>query len=300
MAENKDAVPTTQTTQAPATQPGQQQIQVNIDYLKTTRVHICMPCYGGMLTESTFMSYIKWSNTCRQLGIDWTMETMTNESLISRARNTLTAKFLHNKESTHLMFIDADIGWEPWHLLVMLNRDVDVIGGLYPMKSLPVKWCVNGFDGAEEGPDGLQEVSKTGTGFMLIKRHVFEKLNAHPATRPFINDIGLPAELNPYMKTYFDTAVRENRYYSEDWTFCENWRDLGGKVWVDKRILLKHTGTYVFDFQTQDQLYKDLHALAQASGQAAPVNPVPAPVAEKPVVAKTIATSKKDKKKAKA
>jgi hypothetical protein len=182
----------------------------------------------------------------------------------------------------------------------MLNRDVDVIGGLYPMKSLPVKWCVNGFDGAEEGPDGLQEVSKTGTGFMLIKRHVFEKLNAHPATRPFINDIGLPAELNPYMKTYFDTAVRENRYYSEDWTFCENWRDIGGKVWVDKRILLKHTGTYVFDFQTQDQLYKDLHALAQASGQAAPVNSVPAPVAEKPVVAKTIATSKKDKKKAKA
>jgi hypothetical protein len=303
MAETKDAVPTTQTpavetqTQAQQTpQPGQNQIQVNIDFLRTTRVHICMPCYGGMLTESTFMSYIKWANTCRQLGIDWTMETMTNESLISRARNTLTAKFLHNKESTHLMFIDADIGWEPWHLLVMLNRDVDVIGGLYPMKSLPVKWCVNGFEGAEEGPDGLQEVSKTGTGFMLIKRHVFEKLDAHPATKPFINDIGLPVELNPYMKTYFDTAVRENRYYSEDWTFCENWRDLGGKVWVDKRVLLKHTGTYVFDFQTQDQLYKDLHALAMQNGQATPVNPVPPPVVDKPVVAKTIASSKKSKK----
>jgi hypothetical protein len=306
MAENQ-AQPTTQTptvqtqTQAQQTpQPGQQQIQVNIDYLRTTRVHICMPCYGGMLTESTFMSYIKWANTCRQLGIDWTMETMTNESLISRARNTLTAKFLHNKESTHLMFIDADIGWEPWHLLVMLNRDVDVIGGLYPMKSLPVKWCVNGFEGAEEGPDGLQEVSKTGTGFMLIKRHVFEKLDQHPATRPFANDIGLPPELNPYMKTYFDTAVRENRYYSEDWTFCENWRDLGGKVWVDKRVLLKHTGTYVFDFQAQDQLYRDLHAMAQATGVAAPVNPTPAPELDKPVVAKTIASSKKDKKQAKA
>jgi hypothetical protein len=288
------------TTQTPA-QTGQQ-IQVNIDYLKTTRVHICMPCYGGMLTESTFMSYIKWSNTCRQLGIDWTMETMTNESLISRARNTLTAKFLNNKESTHLMFIDADIGWEPWHLLVMLNRDVDVIGGLYPMKSLPVKWCVNGFEGAQEGADGLQEVSKTGTGFMLIKRGVFEKLNAHPAVKPFINDIGLPAELNPYMKTYFDTAVRENRYYSEDWTFCENWRDLGGQVWVDKRVLLKHTGTYVFDFQTQEQLYKDLHALSVANGNAvaAPVNELAPPAVDAPVVAKTIASSKKPKKQAKA
>jgi hypothetical protein len=293
MAETQPATPTTQTPAAPA---GQQQIQVNIDYLKTTRVHICMPCYGGMLTESTFMSYIKWSNTCRQLGIDWTMETMTNESLISRARNTLTAKFLNNKESTHLMFIDADIGWEPWHLLVMLNAQKDVIGGLYPMKSLPVKWCVNGFDGAEVSEDGtLQEVSKTGTGFMLIKRDVFEKLNAHPATKPFINDIGLPAELNPYMKTYFDTAVRENRYYSEDWTFCENWRDLGGKVWVDKRVLLKHTGTYVFDFAAQDQLYKDLHALATANGQAAPVDikPVEPPA---PVAATVLASSKKSDK----
>jgi len=299
MAENKDALPTAQTPQAGAN-PGQQQIQVNIDYLKTTRVHICMPCYGGMLTESCFMSYIKWANMCRQLGLDWTMETMTNESLISRARNTLTAKFLHNKESTHLMFIDADIGWEPWHLLVMLNRDVDVIGGLYPMKSLPVKWCVNGFDGAEEGPDGLQEVSKTGTGFMLIKREVFEKLNAHPATKPFINDIGLPAELNPHMKTYFDTAVRENRYYSEDWTFCENWRDLGGKVWVDKRVLLRHTGTYVFDFQTQEQLYRDLHNLAVQNGagltgtNASPAAPVEPP---KPVEAKVLASSKPNKNK---
>jgi len=291
MAETQDATPT---TQAPALQPGQQQIQVNVDYLKTTRVHICMPCYGGMLTESTFMSYIKWANTCRQLGIDWTMETMTNESLISRARNTLTAKFLHNKESTHLMFVDADIGWEPWHLLVMLNAQKDVIGGLYPMKSLPVKWCVNGFDGAEVSEDGtLQEVSKTGTGFMLIKRDVFEKLNAHPATKPFINDIGLPAELNPYMKTYFDTAVRENRYYSEDWTFCENWRDIGGKVWVDKRVLLKHTGTYVFDFQTQDQLYKDLHNLAMSNGQALSNTP-PAPPA--PVEVKVLASNKKKKK----
>jgi hypothetical protein len=230
------------------------------------------------------------------------METMTNESLISRARNTLTAKFLHNKDSTHLMFIDADIGWEPWHLLVMLNRDVDVIGGLYPMKSLPVKWCVNGFEGAEEGIDGLQEVSKTGTGFMLIKRAVFEKLDAHPAVKPFMNDIGLPAELNPHMKTYFDTAVRENRYYSEDWTFCENWRDLGGKVWVDKRVLLKHTGTYVFDFQTQDQLYKELHALAQSNGNgvAAPVHTLAPPAADAPVVAKTIASSKKLKKQARA
>jgi len=283
----------------------QTQIQVNIDYLKTTRVHICMPCYGGQLTESTFMSFIKWANTCRQLGIDWTVETMTNESLISRARNTLTAKFLNTEGSTHLMFIDADIGWEPWHLLVLLDAQKDVIGGLYPMKSLPVKWCVNGIPGKAEEPDGkLIEVTKTGTGFLLIKRDVFDKLNAHPAVRHFNNDIGLPKELDPYMKTYFDTAVREGRYYSEDWTFCENWRDIGGQVFVDKRVLLRHTGTYVFDYNTHEQLYKDLKAMFEPGNIITPAD-VPvvtntphalAKEAPTEVKAKVMTSSKKSKK----
>ena len=96
--------------------PAEGQVQVNVDFLRTTKVHIAMPCYGGMLTESTFMSFIKWANTARQLNIDWTLETMVNESLISRARNTLTAKFLDMPDATHLFFVDADIGWEPWHL----------------------------------------------------------------------------------------------------------------------------------------------------------------------------------------
>ena len=104
---------------------------------------------------------------------------------------------------------------------------------------------------------------------MLIKRDVFDKLNAHPAVRTFANDIVLPRDLDQYMKTYFDTAVREGRYYSEDWTFCENWRDLGGQVWVDKRVLLRHTGTYVFDGQTQEHTYKALRELYDPAGHQA-------------------------------
>jgi hypothetical protein len=119
---------------------------------------------------------------------------------------------------------------------------------------MPIKWVVNGFEGAEEGPDGLQEVSKAGTGFLLMKKHVFEKMNAHPAVKQYKNDIGLDPKYDKYLKTYFDTAVRQNRYYSEDWTFCENWRDLGGKIYVDKRVLLRHSGSYVFCMENQQYL----------------------------------------------
>ena len=275
-------------------QPGQSQVQVNVDFLRTTRVHIAMPCYGGMLTESTFMSFIKWANTARQLGIDWTLETMVNESLISRARNTLTAKFLDQADSTHLFFVDADIGWEPWHLLVLLNRDKDVIGGLYPMKTMPIKWVVNGFEGAEEGPDGLQEVSKAGTGFLLMKKHVFEKLNVHPAVKQYKNDIGLDPKYDKYLKTYFDTAVRQNRYYSEDWTFCENWRDLGGKVYVDKRVLLRHSGAYVFCMENQQHLLNTIGPLYVQEQQNLASQQAQASAA--PVDAGTVKTTKKSKK----
>ena len=282
--------------------PAQGQVQVNVDYLRTTKVHIAMPCYGGMLTESTFMSFIKWANTARQLGIDWTLETMVNESLISRARNTLTAKFLEQEGATHLFFVDADIGWEPWHLLVLLNHDKDVIGGLYPMKTMPIKWVVNGFEGAEEGPDGLQEVSKAGTGFLLMKRHVFEKMAAHPAVKPYKNDIGLDPKFDKHLKTYFDTAVRQGRYYSEDWTFCENWRDLGGKIWVDKRVLLRHSGSYVFCMENQDHLLNTVGPMyveelqkrqAQQAQQPAIATPVDAKAAPKAAKTARKAASKK-------
>ena len=119
---------------------------------------------------------------------------------------------------------------------------------------------MNGFEGAEQGEHGLQEVSKTGTGFMLIKRQVFEDMKQHPAVKPFKSDIGLAPELDQHMRTYFDTAVRDNRYYSEDWTFCENWRDLGGKIWVDKRVMLRHAGSYVFDQNAQNELYSNYKA----------------------------------------
>ena len=91
--------------------------------------------------------------------------------------------------------------------------------------------------------------------------------------------------------------MRENRYYSEDWTFCENWRDMGGKVWVDKRVLLKHTGTYVFDFAAQAPLYKALHEMAQQNPQSMPsatqaAAPAAVSTADTPVKAKMLATNK--------
>jgi hypothetical protein len=273
------------------------QIQLDLERLRQHKVHFCIPCYGGQISEQTFQGIVKWANQAKELGIDWTVETLVNESLISRGRNTLTAKFLTNKDTTHLFFIDADIGFDPWHVLTVLNHDQDVVCGLYPMKSLPLKWVVNGVEGAEKRDDFLVEVSKSGTGFMCIKQHVFDQVKKHPAVKPFNNDIGLPTELDEHMYTFFDTAVRENRYYSEDWTFCENWRDIGGKVFVDSRVLLKHTGHFNFCHENDDQLRKD-YAVVQSSVNLVPDQPeATIEIPEPKEKIETIASSKKKPKK---
>jgi len=232
-------------------------ISINADYIRNTNCQIAIPCYGGMLSEATFISFIKFANTAKDFGINWSVETLGNESLITRARNTLVAKFLQRHSSTHLIFIDNDIGWEPWHLMLLLDRQKDVIGGLYPLKTMPIKWAVNAIDSIETDDNGLQEVSKAGTGFLCIKRDVFTKLKKHHNVIPYKNDSGMDKIYDPYLYTYFDTDVRNGRYYSEDWSFCENWRDLGGKVYVDNRVLLKHYGSMTYSVETHDSLLTD-------------------------------------------
>lgn len=232
--------------------PTEQKIEISLDVARRSLLHIAIPCYGGMMTESTAVSLVKWTSFTKEHGITWSFETISNESLINRARNTMVAKWMVDyPDSTHFMFIDADIGFEPHHILLLLSHDVDLIGGLYPLKTHPLKWCVNGLDGVADS-NTLLEVSKTGTGFMIIKRHVFERLKSHNQVLQYTNDIGLDKKYDAELYNYFETVVREGRYLSEDWTFCAQWRDLGGRVYVDKRVMLRHSGSYVYSIENQE------------------------------------------------
>lgn len=233
-------------------------IKVDIDYLRSTRVHIAMPCNDGTVSESSFLSFIKFSNAARQFGIEWSIETSTNDSWMARSRNTLAAKFLAQQDKTHLMFVDSDIGWEPWHLLVMLNRQVDVISGLYSTKTIPIRWVVNTLENAEEGPDGLHEVGRVGSGFLLVKRDVFSKLDQHPSVVPYKNDSGMSNDHDQYLRTYFNSSTVDGMFNNDEWTFCDNWRAVGGKVYVDKRVMLSHRGGFSYSAQLQDVLVNTL------------------------------------------
>jgi hypothetical protein len=199
---------------------------------------------------------------------------MFNESLIPRARNGLANQFMKD-DATHLLFIDADIRFEPEDILKLLDADKDIICGIYPKKE--INWhvvrhaidtgvtndqlkyytgahVVNlvNYDGQVCVPANEPvEIWNGGTGMMLIKREVFEKLSEHVPV--YINDLlDSAGTMKPEpIREYFATSIEEgtNRLLSEDYHFCNLWRKHGGQVFAAPWMRLAHCGTYIFEGQ---------------------------------------------------
>jgi len=233
-----------------------EQQQGIVDILQKTHIHFCTPCYGGQILEGCFSSYLRFSMLATKYGIPFSVDTLINESLVSRARNSLVAKFLANPEATHLMFVDADITFTPDDVLRLVLHNKGVVCGAYPMKSMPIKYVMNIIENAVH-QEPLYEVSTAGTGFMLIKREVIEAMIEKMPELKHKDSIGLGKQYEPYMYALFDTMIDEHQHYlSEDWTFCKRVREVCKKrVWIDSSIKLDHNGYHKFQGNT-DELNK--------------------------------------------
>ncbi|WP_413744878.1 glycosyltransferase family 2 protein [Synechococcus sp. MIT S9451] len=243
-------------------------------------IHFLIPCYGGQISEVTFTSFVRFIARAPQLGLEWSLDTLVNESLIPRGRNALVARAMHNPRATHLMFLDADIGFDPDYILMLLQEDVDVIGGGYPKKSLPIDYVINPIkDG--EADDGKAEVERIGTGFLLLKREVFSRMAEAMPDLKYTDDCGLDPSINEHLYAFFECGLfGEKVFMSEDWLFCNRWRELGGRIFISKRFALTHVGSYAFSEASQADLLARLSAqLTAAPAATATTSPLSAPSA---------------------
>ena len=236
---------------------------------KRPSVMIATPMYGGMCTAPYVQGLLFTMRKMAELNIPTTWCQITNESLITRARNELTRVFLENGHD-YLMFIDADIGFSGDAVAQLLAADKDVACGIYPKKE--VNWdsvrkaAKDGKDDlhdhagafvfnmigtadAETDETGCIQIRHGGTGFMLIKRGVFEFLAPYVPTyrvSSFRDEQGNYAK--PLTYEFFATSIdHSGALLSEDYHFCELVRKHGGEVWANPFIRLTHTGTYVYD-----------------------------------------------------
>ena len=250
-------------------------ITIEKEQIESWYIMFAIPCYDQQVTETTMMSLIKTIIYCRDRGIKFAVSTIT-DSLISRARNNIAAKFLANSEFTHMMFIDADIGFQPEDVIKMLWHNKEVVTGSYPIKEInwkkvkhdavvndirydqlmskSLRFVVNPVKDKENQAtlkvdDGAIEIFDAGTGFMLIQRSCFEKMiEAYPHLK-YNDDTGsLTQEEKKYTYAFFNSYIdpHKNRFLSEDYVFCRYWQDIGGKIWVDPDIDMVHVGRMKF------------------------------------------------------
>tara|TARA_R100000734_G_C3303339_1_gene93851 strand:+ start:134 stop:958 length:825 start_codon:yes stop_codon:yes gene_type:complete len=248
------------------------EMNVNVgEQTKKQSILIATPMYGGMCTGHYTIATINTINNLRERKVEAFLANLMNESLITRARNELVRMFLKNTDCTHLMFIDADMYFEADAVGRLLDADRDIVCALYPKKEISwdrVRQAVemnrkdlsyyasefvlnlpHGKTKVELDKSGLLEVRHAGTGFMLIKREVFEKLEQHvPEYRSSTLQDPTGKYIKPIVRQYFDTSIdNTGALLSEDYHFCELWREHGGKVFVDLNIHLKHIGTHSFE-----------------------------------------------------
>ena len=253
---NVDAIPTEETphkTFGAFKAVEGDQATIDLNELRKMNIFFATPCYGGMVTDQFFLSMFRTSQTFMQHGINFRITTLRNESLITRGRNILTAMFLE-RDCSHLMYIDADIEYQADDLLRMMAYDKPIMAAAYPKKALPIQYAINfKFINQEKKQirieNGAVEVLDASTGFFLVKREVVEKMmQAYPELH-YRNDSNIDEKFNKYCYSFFDTIhdPEDNRYLSEDYTFCRRWQKLGGEIWLDPNTKLNHVGTHSFE-----------------------------------------------------
>ena len=209
-----------------------------------------LPMYGGFCTAEFCASMAATQASLDVAGIEYRVIQHINDSLIPRARNCLVARFMRDpelKDFNRFMFIDADIEFKPEDVAKLWNLDLEFVVGCYPTKR------EDGTTAWKDGKlvnlddmDGITPIDFAGTGFMMVKRSVFLKMQeAYPETRHMEGNIGEVYAL-------FDTMVTQEEnwkdrwYVSEDYLFCKRWRDIGGEIILEPSIRLGHVGRKVY------------------------------------------------------
>lgn len=218
-------------------------------------VMVGTPMFGGQCHDAFFGGMLSLAKELSGRGIGMSYATIRNESLVQRARNNIVARFLASACS-HLVFIDADIGFTGESVLRLIAHNRPIMAGLYRKKTIgSVEWAVNFHastnNTAERDPlTGAIRVRHAATGFMCIQRAVLETMYEHSAHLHYVlhDGEGDPGAWRDCLFACFDCFIdpKSRTYFSEDYGFCSRAEQNGFQIWVDPGIVLEHHGTAGF------------------------------------------------------
>jgi hypothetical protein len=230
---------------------------------------IATPCYGGQVSVLYAASLFKLQQMIRSYG-GLTLKVLfkDGDALITRARASLLSQFLDDPLATHLLFLDADIGFEPEQVLRLIQCGADMCAAVYPVKRLDWDKVRQTIETARPDPAtaalsyvfevddpsavieraGFVKVRYAGTGFLMVRRQAAEKMCVRYPHLQYKRDHSIDAAtVSDNRFALFECMIADDgTYLSEDFAFCKRWTDMGGEIWADLKSTLCHVGPMTF------------------------------------------------------
>lgn len=237
---------------------------------------IATPCFGGQISVLYAASLFKLQKLVRAYG-DFNLKILfkDGDALITRARASLVSQFLDDADATHLLFIDADIGFEPDQVLRLIACAADMCAAVYPIKRIDWDKVKTIVEASRPNPSaaalkyvfevddpnavvensGFIKVRYAGTGFLMIRRQALQRMCAHYPQLRYERDHSIDAVIRSDNRfALFECMIAEDgTYLSEDFAFCKRWIDMGGEIWADLRSKLNHVGPMTFNGDLSSQ-----------------------------------------------
>jgi hypothetical protein len=230
---------------------------------------VATPCFGGQISVLYAASLFKLQKSIRAYsGLNLKILFKDGDALITRARASLISQFLDDPDATHLLFIDADIGFEPEQVLRLIECGADMCAAIYPIKRIDWDKVRKTIETARPNPaaaafnyvfevddpaavierGGFVRVRYAGTGFLMIRRQALQRMCERYPQLQYRRDHSIDAATASDNRfALFECMIAEDgTYLSEDFAFCKRWIDMGGEIWADLNSKLNHVGPMTF------------------------------------------------------
>jgi hypothetical protein len=228
------------------------------------KVFVMVPAFGRQITTTTFEATHGLMSALSAKGISASIGSFSWPD-IEEIRNVVLSWWYDATDFTHMLFVDADMGFDPQMVLDMMTFGEPMVGAIYPKRCYPIEWAGSAL-AAPEHRTGFIEVEALGMGCFLIRRDAvtaliekFPELIHSYMTLPELKEAGAERTM-----AFFDCMRAPEGKISEDISFCRRYRETGGKVWASIAYRMEHVGHWSFAACFADSAKK-----VEADGKAA-------------------------------
>lgn len=214
----------------------EQRVYPDVIFATPTLSHSFCVHYHRSIMETSWL--------CMANGITTGVMVRPGDCFVDKARNKLVTDFLREFPGTeNFFFLDDDIGWPAEKVIEFLRRPDPIVAGAYPKKGeyrdFPCSLALDRDKGEIIESQGMVLAVLAPTGFMRIKRHVLEELQANSSV---FEDITPDGDYASYSYIFETGRGHDGKFWGEDYTFCRKVIDRGHHIWIDPDITFKHQG----------------------------------------------------------